>query len=611
MSKPALNPFIFKTILILFLTLLIPFAISGDEKKKNDFWLPMEERIKTWDAIAGKGNYTISANRIEANYEKDGAKWTIIGANAPIVNPTVYPKDWPVKGEDFEVLVILEPITNYKILPFTEKIENAVKSDTISITAAKDSYEPASFVILSGDVDLKNVMIEITDLKAKVKGQDGKIKTAIIPKEQIDIRVVKCWYQAGKEINDVRHKLLTPELLLHDDDVVRVDYERQVNIIRNLAKVEDAMTLRSFSIPKNQNKQIWLTAHVVEKIEAGTYSGDILIKGNAKKTKLKIKVNVLPFVLPQPMLEYSLYYEGRLSDSDVPVIEAGMKTEKQMKAELEDMKAHGLTNATVWHRVNEDKTKWGDDWKRLQKTIDIRKEIGWSDKPLFYLDWRVSFKNDVTSYKEKILKIIEIAKKNGVNDIYIYGVDEKIGGELEELNNSLYKDIHTYGAKNFVAGWIDHFLRYSDNIDLIVVSAISRSLSPDTKEKISRIKRLNKLVMSYNSPQAGVEAPDTYRNNYGINLIKVGADGAMNYAYQTGFCWNDFVSQTFRPHVMAYPTIEKPIPTIQWEGWSQGANDVRFLSLLKQRNMLGESWIKENCSDSKGCRDRAIHKLLR
>jgi hypothetical protein len=40
-----------------------------------------------------------------------------------------------------------EPITNYKILPFAENIENAVKSDTISITAARDSYEPASFVM--------------------------------------------------------------------------------------------------------------------------------------------------------------------------------------------------------------------------------------------------------------------------------------------------------------------------------------------------------------------------------------------------------------------------------------------------------------------------------
>ena len=128
--------------------------------------------------------------------------------------------------------------------------------------------------------------------------------------------------------------------------------------------------------------------------------------------------------------------------------------------------------------------------------------------------------------------------------------------------------------------------------------------------KIANLKKGNKLVMSYNSPQAGVEEPVTYRNNYGINLIKVGADGAINYAYQTGFCWNDFVSPTFRPHVMAYPTIEKPIPTIQWEGWRQAVNDVRFLTLLKHRNILSEEWMQQHCPNSKSCKEAAIKTLI-
>lgn len=132
--------------LILFLTFTSTFALSSDGRKKDDPWVPMEERVKFWDEVVAEElglplplhepkPYVISANGLEATFEKEGVKWTIIGANAPIVNPTVYPKDWPVKGDDFEVLVIPEPITNYKILPFTEKIENAVKSDTISMIA--------------------------------------------------------------------------------------------------------------------------------------------------------------------------------------------------------------------------------------------------------------------------------------------------------------------------------------------------------------------------------------------------------------------------------------------------------------------------------------------
>lgn len=33
---------------------------------------------------------------------------------------------------------------------------------------------------------------------------------------------------------------------------------------------------------------------------------------------------------------------------------------------------------------------------------------------------------------------------------------------------------------------------------------------------------------------------------------------------------------------MAYPTISKPILTIQWEGWREAVNDVRYLALAEE-----------------------------
>jgi hypothetical protein len=596
--------------LIIILLLVVPMA-SAVDKGKTDIWVPMAERIKIWDAVAGKGKYTISKNGIEATFEKDGAQWTIMGANAPIVNPTVYPKDWPVKGNDFEVLVIPEPITNYKILPFTEKIENAVKSDTISITAAKDTFEPASFVIRSGDADLKDVMIEATDLKAEIKGRDGKIENAIFPKENIDVRLVKCWYQAGKEIDDNKHKLLTPELLLHDDNLVRVDYNSQVNMVRDFAMVEDAASLKRFGVAKKQNKQVWLTARITDKLESGKYSGIVKItSGKSSEKNLKIEIEVLPFVLPEPMLDYALYYEGRLSGSDTPVIEAGLKTEKQMKAELEDMKAHGLTNATVWHQVNEDKAKWSEDWKRLQKTLYLRAEVGWASKPLFYLDWKVLLRTDPDLYKGKIQKIKTIAENQGIKDIYIYGVDEKVDKELAHLNDTVYKNVHAVGAKNFVAGYIDHFINYADNIDLPVVNGHNATMNDTLRTKIVRLKKNGRRIFIYHNPQAGKEEPDTYRNNFGLGLVKLGADGALNYAYQTGPCWNDWTSEKWRSHTMAYPTIFAPIPTIQWEGWRAGVDDVRYLSLLKQRNMESYAQLMANPTYDRSCRQKAISALF-
>lgn len=590
-------------ILTLLVLVAITATVASEDKKKVDPWLPMADRVKVWDAVVSRElglplplkepkPYRVEPNNIEATFEKDGATWTIMGANAPIVNPTVYPKEWPVKGDGFEVLVVPEPITNYKILPFTENIENAVKSDTISITAARDSYEPASFVIRTGDLPLRDVAIEWDDLKAEVKDERGNISYSFLPKSLIDIRVVKCWYQAGVALNDTTHKLLTPELLLHDDAVVRVDYSGQVNIVRNYREVADSENLRSFSIPAQQNKQLWLTVHIMKEIQPGEYGGRLRIKSGAVSQTAKLNIRVLPWILPPPILEYGLYYEGHLGDFDKPLVGAGRKTPIQMRAELEDMIAHGLTNATVWHRVDQDKARWEKDWARFIKTLDIRKEVGWENKPLLYLDWAVSSSSNLDIYKEKVRKVVSIAQETGIKEVYIYGVDEKVGEELSGLK-PLYQAVHDAGAKNFVAGWHNQFFRHVNGlIDLLVLCGpIAKKASDSlyagpTMEQISEAKKKGYKVFIYNNPQAGLEEAATYRQNYGINLYLNNVNGTLNYAYQTGEPWREWGHGQYRPHVMAYPTVNKPISTVQWEGWREGVNDVRFFSLAQKNSRL-------------------------
>lgn len=598
-------------ILFSILLLFAAATVASDDKKSVDPWLPMAERIRVWDEVVSRElglplplkepkPYRIEPNQIEATFEKDGATWTIMGANAPIVNPTVYPKAWPVQGEGFEVLVVPEPITNYKILPFAENIENAVKSDTVSIMAARDSYEPASFVIRTGDAPLRDVEIEWDDLRAEVKDERGNISYSFLPKSLIDVRVVQCWYQAGATMRDTMHKLLTPELLLHDDDMVKVDYAGQINMIKNYKKIADSDELKPFSIPAKQNKQIWLTVYVTKDVRPGNYQGQLRIKSGMIMQQISLKIRVLPVALPPPMLEYALFYDGHLGDPNQPLIEAkaNVKTKKQMKADLEDMIAHGLTNATVWHRVGNDKSQWGKDWARLQQVLDIRKEIGWGGKPLLYLDWATNFKNDLDSYQEKIKQIISLAKENSIKDVYIYGVDEKIGEELSALK-PLYKTVHVAGAKNFVAGYLDQFIKYADSsIDLLVVHG---PILPSVSDKcqlcagslqVAKAKQQGQKVYVYSNPHSGLEQAETYRQNYGVNLYFSGVDGTLNWIYQSAgnwndhqfSGWNDWTRADIRSFIMAYPTVSEPIPTVQWEGWRQGVNDIRFLTLAQQRS---------------------------
>jgi hypothetical protein len=61
---------------------------------------------------------------------------------------------------------------------------------------------------------------------------------------------------------------------------------------------------------------------------------------------------------------------------------------------------------------------------------------------------------------------------------------------------------------------------------------------------------------------------------------------------------------------MAYPTVNKPIPTIQWEGWREGVNDVRYLSLLKSQNNFSTSWFEKQFFVSNKVFREDIIKLL-
>jgi hypothetical protein len=573
-------------IISLLIFVLISSVTFSDEKKKDDFWLPMAERVKIWDVVVSEQLslslplppnklYTVSSNGLEATFEKDGSKWTIVGANAPIVNPTIYPKDWPVKGNDFEVLVIPEPITNYKVLPFTEKIENALKSDTLSITAAPDSYEPASFVIRSGDVDLKNVMIEVTDLNAEIEGKDGKKKTAIIPKENIDVRVVKCWYQAGVSLFDIKHKLLTPELLVHDNNIVKVDYDRQVNLLRNLEKIQDSEKLTPFDIPKKQNKQIWITAKIFsDTAKAGIYNGTIKIRAQNKASKnIKLIVNVLPFKLDAPYYTSSIYYRGKLDPSGKGSISSELKSELQLRRELENMYAHGVTNPTVYQYLNRE---------LLEKVLKVRDEINMGKQPLYYLGFCTenhSTPEKLESLKNKVREVIDICKLSGIYEVYFYGVDEAQGEKLKSQRPA-WQAVHGVGGKIFVAGDKETNFKLIGDIEDLLISS-----GQPSKIEAEKWHSVGHKIWGYGNPQAGEEQPETYRRNFGFLLWKNNYDGACPYAYQHGFgknIWNDFDFKA-RPHNFTYPTIDGVIDTIEWEGYREGVSDIRYLTLLMRK----------------------------
>ena len=82
---------------------------------------------------------------------------------------------------------------------------------------------------------------------------------------------------------------------------------------------------------------------------------------------------------------------------------------------------------------------------------------------------------------------------------------------------------------------------------------------------------------------------ETFRRNYGVVLWKAGFDGAMDYAYQHGFThvWNDFDSEAYRDHNFTYPTVNGVIPTVQWAGFREATDDIRYITTLE--NLIADS----------------------
>ena len=215
-------------------------------------------------------------------------------------------------------IYVVPTITDEKILP-TLDIPDSYVSNEISVVASRGQYEPASFVIRALD-DLVSLELEATDLE----GETGSIASS-----NIDIRVVKVWYQSGPD------KHLTPELLLKDDSLVKVEGEENYLKMSDGSylwisdptptadpykrwsideiSVQDSDTLQPVNIPAGTNKQFWITFWIPNGTSPGIYTGNIELRTPTEILgSIELSLEVLPIELLESYLEYSIYYTARL-----------------------------------------------------------------------------------------------------------------------------------------------------------------------------------------------------------------------------------------------------------------------------------------------------------
>ncbi|NPV48813.1 MAG: hypothetical protein HPY69_17880 [Armatimonadetes bacterium] len=434
---------------------------------------------------------------------------------------------------------------------------------------------------------------EVRDLRVTVSDLRHVDGPGSIPASAVDIRVVKSWFQgAGNNIGYSPQKVLKPELLLKDDDLVRVYVGRQENWVRSTApggseeyiectgqdstnmaslRPRDARELQPLRIRAGAVREYWINVHIPIGARAGEYQGALTFRAVSGSVELPLRVTVHPFDLAPSRLIYSIYYRGFLAPDGQPTISSEGKSAQQYAAEIANMRDHGVlypTNYQAWDPV------------LLPRVMQIRRQAGLPTERFYNLGQGVGQQQTEQERQSMVARVkdwLALARRYGYEDVYFYGIDEATGERLE-AQKLAWKAAQEAGGKTFVACYQGTFEAMGALLNCAVLAG-----APDTEE-VRKWHSVGSHIFCYANPQVGVEDPMVYRRNFGLKLWQAGYDGAMDYAYQHGFhhVWNDFDDPSYRDHNFTYPTVDGVIDTIQWEGFREAVDDVRYLTTLER-----------------------------
>ena len=491
------------------------------------------------------------------------------------------------------------------------------KGGTVRIVAAKGEYEPGSFVVRS-DRDLGKVKLELSEFKRE-EGRGNREQGAVVfPKENLDLKVIKVWYQNKNGwftyFADTGFKLC-PELLLNDEDLIRVDTEKEANYARLTEKdgrthefwlnpprqmnrrffgyyigsqafqpmrenFRDAETLQPVTLAKNVSKQFFLTAHVTKDIPAGVYRGEVEIKGGGGQWKIPVALRVLDFELPKPMAyrhpememlisSYNYSNPGRIQLENGG---DGKRAWKQFENVLKNMVAHGQNMHWMYgDRAGEPGT---------ERIIDTMKRAGMRTDVLM---GGVSFNGlhgngySNTAYSAALAQRQSeyYDRVHGHHNIYC-NYDDEPGYRRLKQDRYVFDAYKDYGGFKFALacqGSILWKIGYMFDWHNMATNPIE-DYAPAKWNELG----LGTHCGWYAQDHVGTENPAFNRRQYGLGAWLTGYTAFCNYAHHFG-PYNDD-SDTYKPMVFAYGCGDGVIDTLAWEGFREGIDDIRYATYM-------------------------------
>ena len=464
---------------------------------------------------------------------------------------------------------------------------------------SRGEFESASFELFSFE-DRENVELKVSPLVCGTS------------KLEADLRVVKVWLQNGNAwvsyFDDAGLKLV-PELLLHDENLIEVDLAKGANYARVLkdgkpTKVwisapkeleagafdpydpgfRDAEMLQPVRLERNAFKQFFLTFHAAKDQQPGVYRGSVAVTSQGRKlAEIPVAARVLPFDLPLPRCyrneERPFYYScmGAMPDKELLVIKCGNDRARGERAFRNWMQS--LYDHSVFHAPSIEAKRGNQDVIPLLREIGFPLDMVWGDSmaPWFGLNFggRLSFSQLMEhkaaakacrAYYDKWLPGCEIWCGHG---------DEQ-GPGFVTAHREMFPFYSELGIKLGCAG--HEALMYKGGY---AYGYYPMGGLPDALEKARPWHEINdKPVGFYASQHTGSENPQFARMQHGLLSYLSGLSFAFNYFFATDG-WNDRADELYKPMVIAYANGDGLMETIQYAGFREGCDDIRYATLVK------------------------------
>lgn len=514
-------------------------------------------------------------------------------------------------AENFAVQVT-EPLSQERVMPFEIPTRGAF-TDEARLFLCRTESEALSIVVHAFRP------LTVKDVSVSELSEPGGARLKVR-----DVSLVKRWFRSGGAWltyhNDRRCRHLVPDLLLHDDDLVRVDETERRNYLRldwptgrvyadasdpdkefrawdPYLPFADAATLQPVKIPAaGRNQQFLLTFRAGKDTKPGDYRGTATVRTDAGDKAVKLLVKVLPVDLPTQGSPYHNLERSYITHvNSMPSAEGATHAERVAFAKtiLTDTAEHSINHLT-------------DAWQSPESAAIAREAGLIPDRvfgfphdaqgggrppywPCFYpgIDKAELTEQDRAAGMRAAVRASRRWKAAfdqahpGGEQWALYHSESSAWMTLALMQGEENPVLHDLGIRLFAHGWENNSHYATDSQDMHSSTLIST-------EEARRWHSAGGEVINYADPFPGSENPLWFRMRPGAMMYFAGMDGQMMHGYRQGRTpWNEWAVDwggdgTYRNFCLCYPMKGGWIKTLAFEGFREAYEDVRYYTCLKR-----------------------------